>query len=338
MKAMYLLEPRKIVEKEIKVPAPKQGEVLVKIKAVGICGSDVHYYETGRIGDFVVKKPLILGHESAGEIVEIGKDVKDLKIGDRVALEPGVPCRKCKFCKLGRYNLCPNMKFMATPPIDGAFTEYITHPADFCFKLPSSISYEEGAMFEPLSVGLWAAEKADLRPEDKVAILGAGTIGIMTLQSVLVSGVTDVTVFDLIHFRLNVAQRLGAKLIVDSKKENAFKEYKDRFDIVFETAGSEITTHNTVNLVNRGGKIVLVGMPPQDEVALNINRMISKEIKISTVFRYANMYPRALSLVSEGKIKLKSLISKHFKLSELQRAFKYVVDNRSETLKIIIEI
>jgi len=338
MKAMYLVKPGKIVEKEIKVPIPREGEVLVRIKAVGVCGSDAHYYKTGKIGDFVVKEPLILGHESAGEIVEIAEGVEELKVGDRVALEPGVPCRKCKFCKAGRYNLCPNIKFMATPLIDGAFTEYVGHPADFCFKLPSSVSYDEGAMFEPLSVGLWAAEKADLKPEDKVAILGAGTIDIMTLQGIIGSGVIDVTVFDVIPFRLNVAQRIGAKSIVDAKEKNVFEQYNNRFDVVFETAGSRVTTHNTVNLVKRGGKIILVGMPSQDEVALNINRMISKEIRISTIFRYANMYPRALSLVSEGKIELKPLISKHFKLCELQKAFEYVINNRDKILKVIIDV
>ncbi len=192
-------------------------------------------------------------------------------------------------------------------------------------------------MFEPLSVGLWATEKADLRPEHRVAILGVGTIGMMTLQSVLAIGATDITVFDVSDFKLEVAKQFGVK-VVNSKDSNAFKEYSNAFDIVFETAGNSLTTSNTVALVRTGGKIVLVGMPTKDENVLNTNLLISKEATIKTVFRYANMYPRALQLVSSGKIKLKSLITKYFEFDQLPQAFEYAVKNNDKVIKVMINI
>lgn len=335
MKAFYLEGIKRFSKKDIPVPSPHVDEVLVKVKNVGICGSDVHYYEHGSIGNFIVEKPLILGHEAAGEVMAVGSEVKNLKVGDRVAMEPGIPCRKCKFCKTGRYNLCPDVKFWATPPIDGTFTEYVTHPADFCFKLPSSVSFEEGSMFEPLAVGLWATEKASLKPENSVAILGVGTIGMMTLKSVLAVGITDVTVFDVSNFKLDMAKQFGIKT-VNSKDPGIFKTYSDAFDVVFETAGNSITTSNTVTLVSRGGTIVLVGLPSKDENTLNTNLLNSKEGVIKTVFRYANMYPRALQLVSSGKIQLKPLITKYFDFDQLPEAFDYVVKNNDKVIKVMI--
>jgi len=337
MKAFYLESIKRFTKEDIPVPSPSPEEVLVKVKNVGICGSDVHYYEHGRIGNFIIEKPIILGHEAAGEVVAVGSEVKNLKIGDRVAMEPGIPCRKCKFCKTGRYNLCPDVKFWATPPIDGTFTEYVTHPADFCFKLPPSVSYEEGSMFEPLAVGLWATEKAALKPENTVAILGVGTIGMMTLKSVLAVGISDITVFDVSDFKLDMAKQFGAKT-VNSKDPNVFKAYSDAFDVVFETAGNSVTTSNTVNLVSRGGTIVLVGLPSKDENILNTNLLNSKEGVIKTVFRYANMYPRALQLVSSGKIQLKPLITKYFDFDQLPEAFDYVVKNNDKIIKVMINM
>ncbi len=337
MKAFYLESIKRFSKEEVGIPSPGPDEVLVKVKRVGICGSDVHYYEHGRIGNFIIEKPLILGHEAAGEVVAVGADVKNLKIGDRVAMEPGIPCRKCKFCKTGRYNLCPDVKFWATPPVDGTFTEYVKHPADFCFKLPSSVSYEEGAMFEPLAVGLWAVEKAELKPENSVAILGVGTIGMMTLKSALAVGVTDITVFDISDFKLDIAKQFGAKT-VNSKDPNVFKNYLDTFDVVFETAGNSVTTSNTINLVGRGGTIVLVGLPSKDENIMNTNLLNSKEGVIKTVFRYANMYPRAVQLVSSGKIQLKPLITKYFDFDQLPEAFEYVVKNNDKVIKVMINI
>ncbi len=335
MKAFYLEGVKRFSKKDVEVPSPGPGEVLVKVKRVGVCGSDVHYYEHGRIGDFVVETPLILGHEAAGEIVGIGEKVMNLKMGDRVAMEPGVPCRKCDYCKSGRYNLCPDVRFWATPPIDGAFTEFVVHPADFCFKLPPSVSYEDGAMFEPLAVGLWAVEKAEVRPESRIAILGIGTIGMMTLQSALAAGATDITVFDVSRFKLDIATRFGVKT-VNSQEPKIFGAYSNRFDIVFETAGNSITTSNTVNLIDRGGKVVLVGLPSKDENLLNTNLLISKEAVIKTVFRYANMYPRALQLASSGKVQLESLITKYFDLDDLPGAFEYAVKKRDEVIKLMV--
>ncbi len=329
---------RNFVIKEKDVPIIQSNEVLVKLKSVGICGSDVHYYKEGRIANFIVKGPLILGHEAAGEIVEVGKNVENLKVGDRVALEPGIPDRTCFYCKTGRYNLCPNIKFWATPPIDGVFTEYVAHPADFCFKIPSSVSYEEGSMFEPLSVGLWAVEKAGLRPEFKVGVLGSGTIGIMTLQSILSFGVIHVTAFDVFQPKLDIAKKLGAENTVSTKDSDSFRKYYDSFDVVFETAGNPLTTLETVNLVKPGGTIVLVGLTSTDRNSLNTNLLITKEVTLKGSFRYANMYPRAVELVSAGKIKLKELISRHFTLEQLKEAFEFTINNSDKVIKTMVNI
>ncbi|RLE14520.1 NAD(P)-dependent alcohol dehydrogenase, partial [Candidatus Aerophobetes bacterium] len=208
--AMYLEKPGKIISRKIDMPEIKKDEVLVKIKAVGVCGSDVHYYDKGKIGSFIVKRPLILGHECSGEIVEVGEEVKNLQIGDKVALEPGIPCRRCIYCKTGRYNLCPEIRFMATPPVNGAFVEYVAHPADFVFKLPENVSYEEATLFEPLAVGLYSVVRAKVGFGGKILILGAGPIGLSTLQAAINIGGGRITVADIYDFRLEKAKELGA--------------------------------------------------------------------------------------------------------------------------------
>jgi L-iditol 2-dehydrogenase len=176
------------------IPTPNDDDVLLQMEVVGICGSDVHYLVNGRIGDFVVEKPMVIGHEAAGTVVEIGKNVKNLKKGDRVAIEPGYGCRKCTYCKEGRYNLCPDMKFCATPPYDGNLARFYVHPADFCFKLPNNVSLEEGALLEPLSVGVHACKKGGVGVGSVVLILGAGPIGLVTLISAKAFGATKVII------------------------------------------------------------------------------------------------------------------------------------------------
>jgi len=334
--AMYLEKSGKIVPRKIDIPRPGKDEVLVKIKAVGVCGSDVHYYTTGRIGDFVVEKPLILGHECSGQIVEVGEDVEGLQVGDRVALEPGIPCRKCKYCKSGRYNLCSEMKFMATPPVDGAFVEYVAHPVDFVFKLPEKITYEEGTLFEPLAVGLYSVESGEVKLGEKVLILGAGPIGLATLQAVINIGGTCVTVVDLYDFRLQKANELGALEVINPGQSDILDKLGPDFDYVFETAGSAVTAQQGVKMAAKGGTLVLIGLPSQQEINLNIHQIIAKELNVLGIFRYANMYPKAVRLAEDGKVNLKSFISKKFSFPQVEEALKYTRDNKESSVKTVV--
>ncbi|MFW5980609.1 MAG: NAD(P)-dependent alcohol dehydrogenase [Halanaerobiaceae bacterium] len=334
MKAAYLKKEEELEFKEIKKPDMAEDEVLVQIKSVGICGSDMHYYKHGRIGEFVVEEPLILGHEAAGEIKKVGEKVKDLKPGDRVAVEPGVPCRVCEFCKTGKYHLCPDVVFMATPPVDGAFVEYVNYPADFVYKLPDNVSYEEGAMIEPMVVGMNAAQKADITLGDKVIILGAGPIGLVTLQAVKAAGSSDITITDINQMRLDKAEELGATRTINVQNE----EIKDagEYDVVLEAAGVINTTQQTADLVKRGGRIVLIGMTPEESFDYPVSKILSKEATVKGIFRYANLYKRAIKMIKAGQVELESMISDRFNFKQLPEAFTYADKNREETIKVMI--
>jgi len=334
--AMYLEKPGKIIPRKIDMPEIKKDEVLVKIKAVGVCGSDVHYYEKGKIGSFIVKRPLILGHECSGEIVEVGEEVKNLQIGDKVALEPGIPCRRCIYCKTGRYNLCREIKFMATPPVNGAFVEYVAHPADFVFKLPENVSYEEATLFEPLAVGLYSVVRAKVGFGGKILILGAGPIGLSTLQAAINIGGGRITVADIYDFRLEKAKELGADELINPRQTNALDKLGSSFDYVFETAGSVVTTQQTVKLAKNGGKVILVGLPAQEEIEFNTNQIITKELDVLGIFRYANMYPKAIRLTEKGQVNLKTVISKKFSFPQTEEALKFARDNKESSIKTVV--
>ncbi|KAG5375198.1 hypothetical protein IGI04_039794 [Brassica rapa subsp. trilocularis] len=197
-------------------PLPSLGphDVRVRMKAVGICGSDVHYLKTMRCADFIVKEPMVIGHECAGIIEEVGEEVKHLVVGDRVALEPGISCWRCNLCKEGRYNLCPEMKFFATPPVHGSLANQVVHPADLCFKLPENVSLEEGAMCEPLSVGVHACRRAEVGPETNVLVMGAGPIGLVTMLAARAFGVPKIVIVDVDDNRLSVAKQLDREVDV----------------------------------------------------------------------------------------------------------------------------
>ena len=338
MKAMYLEKPGLIVEKELPMPLPAPNEVLVKVKAVGICGSDVEYYTNGRIGNFVVKAPIILGHEVAGEIVDTGQNVTSFQIGDRVALEPGIPCQKCEFCKSGRYNLCPHIRFMGTPPTDGAFREYVAHPEAFTYKIPETISFEEAALLEPLSVGIHAARRANIQPGDIVAILGAGPIGLVTLQAVRVRGAAEVLVTDLVDFRLSIAKDFGATDVVNVRKTNksCLANYLKACDVVIQTATSAEAYTQAFDFVKRGGRIVQVGHPPVSQVSIDPNLLIAEELDLVGSFRYTNTYPAAVKLLSAKRVDVKPLISRTFPLQELQVALEHVREQPDRCLKVMI--
>jgi L-iditol 2-dehydrogenase len=342
MKAAVLTEPKKIVFEERPIPVPREHEVLVKIKHVGICGSDLHYYEHGRIGNFIVEKPIVLGHESGGEVVEVGEKVTNVKAGDMVALEPGYTCGKCDFCKQGLYNLCPDVVFMATPPYDGAFAEYVSFPADMAFKLPPNMSTLEGALIEPLAVGFHAANQAGAKIGDSAVVLGSGCIGLVTMMALKAMGVSTIYQADIIASRLAMSKKLGAAQVFKADEVDLVQAIMDNthgrgVDVVIETAGSQITTQQTVNLVRRGGRIVLVGMAPEATIKYDFGQLISKEASIGTVFRYRNLYPAAISAVAKGLVPLKEIVTNTYKFTEIPVAMENSAKDKKNSVKGVIE-
>ena len=257
MKVAVMEGINKIGFTEAPIPTPKADEVLVKLDYVGICGSDLHYYETGAIGNFIVEPPFILGHEPGGVVVEVGENVTHLKVGDKVALEPGKTCGHCEFCKQGKYNLCPDVIFFATPPVDGVFQEYVAHEADLCFKLPENVSTMEGALIEPLAVGFHAANQGDAKLGQKAVVMGAGCIGLVSMMALKAKGVSEVYVVDIMDKRLEKAMELGATGVINGMKEDVLERVKELTgglgtDLVIETAGTEITTRQAINIAKKG--------------------------------------------------------------------------------------
>ena len=325
------------------IPKVKENEVLVKLEYVGICGSDLHYYETGAIGDYVVEPPFVLGHEPGGTVVEVGENVKDLKVGDRVALEPGKTCGHCEFCKTGRYNLCPDVVFFATPPVDGVFQEYVAHEADLCFKLPDNVSTLEGALIEPLAVGFHAAIQGDAHLGQKAVVMGAGCIGLVSMMALKARGVSEVYVVDIMEKRLEKALELGATGVINGSKEDVLERVKaltngTGMDLVIETVGTEITTRQAVHIAKKGSNIVLVGYSKSGEMTLPMSLVLDKELTFKTVFRYRHIYPMAIDAVAAGKVNLKGIVTDVFELDEAQKAMDYSVNNKADIVKAVIRI
>ena len=329
------------VEREI--PQPKENEVLVKLEYVGICGSDLHYYETGAIGNYVVEPPFVLGHEPGGVVVEVGENVTHLKVGDRVALEPGKTCGHCEFCKEGRYNLCPDVVFFATPPVDGVFQEYVAHEADLCFKLPENVSTLEGALIEPLAVGFHAAIQGDAHLGQKAVVMGAGCIGLVSMMALKARGVSEVYVVDIMEKRLEKALELGATGVINGMKENVAARVDELtagrgMDLVVETAGTEVTTRQAIEIAKKGSNIVLVGYSKSGEMTLPMSLVLDKELTFKTVFRYRHIYPMAIEAVASGKVNLKGIVTDIFTLDEAQKAMDYSVNNKADIVKAVIKI
>jgi L-iditol 2-dehydrogenase len=310
---------------------------------VGICGSDVHYLVHGRIGDFVVNSPMIIGHEASGVVAKVGKNVKNLAVGDRVAIEPGVSCRLCSFCKTGKYNLCPDMKFCATPPYDGNLRRFYAHAADFCFKLPDHVSMEEGALLEPLSVGVHACRRAEVQLGDYVLILGAGPIGLVTLITAKEMGASKVIITDLLESRLKVAKELGADFTLcigkDDKETDLVAKIRTMMGIepnkTVDCSGAESTNRLGLCATRSGGIFVIVGCGPP-EVKIPLVSALAREVDIRGVFRYANDYSAALALVSSGKANVKRLVTHHYDINETADAFKTSRFGTDGAIKVMI--
>ncbi len=342
MKAAVLHKLLDLRLEDVPIPQISSDEVLVRMKRVGICGSDIHYYLEGSVASFVVKEPLILGHECAGEIVEIGNEVKNLRTGQRVVIEPGFTCGKCEYCRTGRYNLCREVKFYATPPFDGAFAEYVSAPEQNVFVMPDGMSFEEGAMIEPLAVGMMAAKMGEVTVQDTVAVLGAGPIGQMVLQAVRTFGVYETYVTDVVDYRLEYAKKYGAKEVINVSNEDIMEKFmkytgNKGVDVVIEASGAPQSIQQSIDIVKPGGRIVLVGYPPKD-VQMPLSKVIAKELRIQGIHRYANVYPTAMKAVSTGKAVVKPFVTNVFPLGRIKEAFEANVSKTGNPMKIQIVI
>lgn len=341
MKAAVMTGIRKMEIEERRIPKIRPDEVLVKIEYVGVCGSDMHFFEAGRVGNWIVDRPLVLGHEGGGTVVEVGADVKDLKVGDRVAMEPGVGCGHCEMCKSGKYNLCKDMDFMAVPgQRDGIFLEYCAHPASMCFKLPDNVDTLEGGLVEPLAVGLHAVNVSGAKMGQSAVVLGLGCIGLVTIMSLKAAGVDEIYAVDVLDKRLAKAKELGAMRIINGREEDvvAILQAIGGVDQVYETAGSEFTTLQAGKLVGAGGTVTLVGMCANAEIKLDIGSISAREAKIHTIFRYRNLYPTAIKLISQGKIPVRQIVSHTFDFKDIAEGVNYNIDNKADVIKAVIKM
>jgi L-iditol 2-dehydrogenase len=321
MRASVLHAPGKLAVEERPVPVPGPREVLVEIGSVGVCGSDIHYYEHGRIGDFVVREPLVLGHEAGGRIVAVGDGVDEARVGERVALEPGVPCRRCAHCRRGRYNLCPDVRFFATPPVDGAFCEYVVVPDDFAYPVPDAVSDDAAGLIEPLSVGVWANRTARVRPGGSLLVAGAGPIGLLVLQVARAQGAGDVVVSDLDPQRRSLAQRMGATAVLDPAADGDPVEAApgDGFDAFVDCTGAPAAVLAGMPAVRPAGVVVLVGMGA-DELTVPVPLIQNRELTLTGTFRYANTWPEAIALAQSGAVDLDGLVTGHVDLDHVEEA------------------
>lgn len=343
MKVSIMTGIRELDFVERDIPSLSENQVLVKIHYVGICGSDIHYYEYGRIEDYIVKTPFVLGHEAAGEVVEIGAAVKNLHIGDLVALEPGIPCGHCEFCREGKYNLCPDVEFFATPPIDGVFQEYVAHEASFCFKLPKKVNTLEGALIEPLAVGFHAANQCDAHVGQTAIVFGAGCIGLVTMMALKARGVSRIFLVDILSKRLDKAMELGATAKVNSSAQDVVKVIKDMTDsngcdIAIDTAGTDTTITQAIQVVKKGATVVLVGYSKTGTVNFPLNLALNKEINVKTIFRYRHIFPMAIDAVASEKINLKGIVTNIFNFNDIQNAMDKSIDQKSSIVKAVIKI
>ncbi|KAG5493474.1 hypothetical protein JIQ42_01841 [Leishmania sp. Namibia] len=315
----------------------------VKIHSVGICGSDVHYYEHGRIGPFVVEKPMILGHEASGTVVAVGAEVQNLRKGDRVALEPGIPRWNSAQTLSGLYNLDPELTFFATPPVHGCMSTTIIHPAALCFKLPDNVSYEEGALCEPIAVGMHSATKAGIKPGDVGLVIGCGTIGVVTALSALAGGCSEVIVCGSRDERLEIVRRYRGLRAVNTSKEGELKRVVaeatggNGCDVVFECGGSASAFPLIYEHAAPGATCVLVGMPVEP-VPVDVVMAQAKEITFQTAFRYRNVYPRIIRLLSSGKMDVKPLISAKFAFKDSVKAYERAMNRDPKDMKIMIQM
>jgi D-xylulose reductase len=344
MKALVLKERNKLAIEDFFIDEPLSPvDVRIGIKKVGICGSDIHYFTNGRIGEFVVREPMVLGHEASGVVLEAGSEVKHLKVGDRVCMEPGIPAPGSAATLSGRYNLDPEVRFWATPPIHGCMRESVVHPANFTFKLPDNVSLDEGALVEPLAIGVYSATTATLQPGDIALVFGAGTIGIVTALAALAAGCSKVILSDVKQKKLDLVKANFPESIicVNSAKESldeAVSKYAPAgVDVVFEASGSAAAIARMIRCLRPAGRAVMIGMPP-NPVPYDVVAAQVKEIEMRHIFRYRNMYPRTINMISAGTLSVKPLITHHFDFDHVLEGFNFAAGMPEDAIKIMVDM
>ena len=341
MMAAVLHGPRDLRLRDVPVPEPAPDEVLVRISTNGLCGSDIHFFEDGKLGPYVVDRPYIPGHEASGTVVRAASAGGGPAEGTRVAVEPGIPCRRCRHCKGGRYNLCEDVVFLSAPPVNGTFAEYVAIAADFAHPVPDSVSDEEAAFIEPVSVGIQAANRAGFTAGSTAAILGAGPIGLVTMLVLKAYGASEVFAVDVLEGRLALAERLGAAGIVNPRETDpaaavAALTGGRGADFVFDTSGSSAACASAPGIAARGGVVTLVGWPETASVPFPVELVLEKELDVRGVNRYCNTYPTAVGLISARKIDVSPLVSHRFAFRNVVEAFVFASEHREQTVKVMI--
>jgi L-iditol 2-dehydrogenase len=342
MRAAVLHGAHDLRIEEVAVPTCGPDDALVRVHACGICASDVHYYEYGAIGRYVVEAPMILGHEAAGEVISVGARVTSLSVGTRVAIEPGVTCGRCRYCKQGRYNLCAQVVFYATPPVHGALAEYAVIRADFAHPIPDAVTYAQAALVEPISVGIHAARLTGVQPGSTVVVLGGGPIGLLAAVAARQAGAAQVVLTDIFPKRLEVARQLGATAAVDVRTQDVRTVVDgltdgEGADAALDTTGNRAVLESVPDLMRRGGTVAVIGLPPDDAVTYRMNTVVDKELAIRGVFRYANTYPAGIQLVASQRYPLEAVITHCLPLAESPHAFELLVEHKDQAIKVMIE-
>jgi len=325
------------------VPKPKTGEALIRVRAVGVCGSEIHYYRDGRIGSVVVDRPVVPGHEFAGEVAALGPGVKNLSVGQRVAVEPGAACGKCEFCVQGKYHVCRHMRFCGMPGQDGAYCGYIAWPARLCHDLPAGVSFGAGAMIEPAAVGFQAVTVAPIPLGGTALVIGCGSIGLVTLQAALLSGASRVFATDVLDCRLKVAKSLGAEAVFNPKRVDVVKKVMELtggrgVDVAYEAFGSAETFQQAIDATKPGGCAGLIGIPSEDLLPLNLHDARRKETTVQLVRRFVHQYPNVIAMLKARKLNLDYLITHRFPLERVEDALKLVQDYRDGVIKALVTI
>lgn len=344
-KAGMMMKANDLQLVEVPVPQPEKGHVQVQVKCTGICGSDMHLCRHAEIGIFKAEAPLILGHESSGIVTALGEGVTSLQVGDRVAIEAGIPCSQCDQCMNGRYHLCPEVVFKSTPPHHGLLAKYITHPARWLHKIPESVSYEEGALLEPLSVAIAAMDRVRAKFGKSLLITGCGPIGLLVLAVAKATGVHPIVMTDVQENRLEYAKKMGAtatyKIIPGKEEVQTAKEIRDLFEggegaeCVLECTGIESSFRAAIMATRDAGTCCLVGVGKNDQT-IPVNNFAMREVDIRGLFRYHHTYPRAIALLSSNILDIKHLITHKFEFDDLVKAFETVGNPSAGALKVQI--